>query len=197
MKAILLTFIALFATPAFADAVIGKPAPEFSAINASGETVKFSDYKGKYVVLEWTNPQCPFVKKFYNEGAMQMLQKRLTNKGIIWLSINSSAKGKEGNMDGAAATKYVSDMQAEPTQYLIDADGTVGKLYGAKTTPHMFVIDKAGVLQYAGALDSKPSADPADIADAHNYVMAATNALIEGKKIEVPSTQPYGCNVKY
>lgn len=198
MKKYLLALIAsLAAHSAFAAAEIGKPAPDFSAPAASGKSVALSSYKGNYVVLEWTNPGCPFVRKFYNSGAMQELQKKQTGKGIIWLSINSGAKGKEGNMNAKEAAEWVKKVQANPTEYLLDEKGEIGHLYGAKTTPHMFVIDKQGILQYAGAIDDKPSPNPDDIETSHNYVIAAINSLIEGKKVEVTSTQSYGCNVKY
>jgi len=197
MKKLLLPLLLLAASPAFADAKVGEAAPDITATTASGKTVKLSEFKGKNVVLEWTNPECPFVKKFYEPGAMQALQKQHTAKGVVWLTINSSAAGNQGNVDAAAAKAYIAEMKASQTEYLLDADGTIGKLYGAKTTPHMFVIDKAGVLQYAGAIDDKKSADPKDIETSKNYVTAALSDIEADRKVETSSTQPYGCGVKY
>ena len=198
MKKILLTFLALFAaTSANAEVQIGKAAPDFSAASASGKTLKLSDYKGKIVVLEWTNPGCPFVKKFYGAGEMQKLQAAATQKGIVWLSINSSAEGHEGYVVAESANAFIAERKAKASEYLLDSAGTIGHLYGAKTTPHMFVIDKEGVLAYAGAIDDKPTPHAADIAGAHNYVSAALDALLASKKVETPTTQAYGCPVKY
>ncbi len=198
MKKLLLTLLAITAThPAFAAVTIGNPAPDFTASAASGTTVKLSDYKGKIVVLEWNNPGCPFVKKFYGAGEMQRLQAETTKKGVVWLSINSSAAGNEGHVDAASANQFIADSKAKPTEYLLDGSGTIGHLYGAKTTPHMFVIDPAGTLAYNGAIDDKPTPKSEDIAGAHNYVTAAIAAVLDNKAVKTTSTQPYGCNVKY
>lgn len=189
----------LFCTAAFANVKVGGPAPDFMGIDAvTGKEVSLSDFKGKLVVLEWHNPFCPFVKKFYSVGAMQELQANAVKRGVIWISINSSAKGKEGFLkDDAAATALIAERKAHPTYYLRDPQGIVGKRYGAKTTPHMFVIDRKGMLAYMGAIDDTPTADSADIATAKNYVTRALKALTENKPIDVASTQPYGCFVKY
>lgn len=193
-----MTLTACFITTAAqADVSVGKPAPDFTATAASGKTVKLSNYKGKIVVLEWTNPGCPFVRKFYGAGKMQELQASAKEKGVVWFSINSGAEGKQGNVDAAGAKSFIADMKATPTEYLLDGKGEVGHLYDAKTTPHMFVIDKTGKLVYAGAMDNKPTPHQEDIKGATNYVTAALEAIMAGKKPEVASTQSYGCNVKY
>ena len=176
----------------------GKTAPDYSFTDIDGNAHKISGFKGKTVILEWTNPGCPFVKKFYDANEMQRVQNEvLKDKDIVWISINSSAKGKEGNLDEAAAKKYIADHKAAPTAYVLDASGEFGKLYGAKTTPHMFVIDKNGKLVYQGAIDSIKGFDPADIAKADNYVLKTLEALKAGKAPAVSSTEPYGCGVKY
>ena len=183
--------------PAFANPEISKPAPAFSAQDLNGKTISLSDYKGKTIVLEWTNPECPFVKKFYGAGKMQELQKAALADGVVWLSINSSADGKQGNMTPDAAKKVAAEKGWSGSAYILDAKGEVGKAYGAKTTPHMFVIDKDGVLAYAGAIDDKESANPEDIATAKNYISAALAELKAGKPVAVSTSRSYGCNVKY
>jgi len=182
---------------AFAAAEIGKPAPAFTVTAVDGATVKPSDYKGKIVVLEWNNPGCPFVHKHYDGGNMQKLQAYAHGKGVIWLTINSSAPGREGNMGNAQAKDYIASQKIVATHYILDPQGTVGRLYGAKSTPHMFVIDKAGNIAYMGAIDDQPTPDPASLTGAHNYVQGAIDNLQAGKPIAVPSTQAYGCSVKY
>jgi peroxiredoxin len=186
-----------FVASAQATPAIGDLAPDFTAKTASGKTVSLSQYRGKVVVLEWTNPGCPFVKKFYGSDTMQKLQADAKEKRVVWLSINSSAEGHEGYVDAGDAKEFIEDKKAVPTEYLLDASGAIGHLYGAKTTPHMFVITTSGTLAYAGAMDDKPSTDEDDIAGATNYVTAALDAVINGKKVKTPSTQPYGCPVKY
>jgi len=175
---------------------VGKPAPDFKAKNVKGETVSLSDYKGKIVVLEWNNFECPFVRKHYGSGNMQKLQETYTGKGVIWLTVNSSAAGKQGNLGDAAADK-VSKEGSKATAYLLDSDGAVGKAYGAKVTPHMFVINKDGNLIYDGAIDSMNTPKPEDIAKSENYVVKAVDAALEGKPVANGKTQPYGCGVKY
>lgn len=189
----------LLAASASAAVKVGAPAPDFTATDAlSGKQIHLSDFQDKLVVLEWNNPNCPFVRKFYSVGAMQQLQENATKKGVVWISINSSASGKEGHLSDAAAAKdFVDDRNAHPTYYVRDENGAIGHLYGAKTTPHMFVIDKGGKLAYMGAIDDTPTADSADIATSKNYVTRALVALTGGKKIAVTNTQPYGCFVKY
>jgi hypothetical protein len=149
------------------------------------------------VVLEWVNYECPFVKKHYGSGNMQKLQKAYTGKGVVWFSINSSAAGKQGYFPTEKIDGLMRERNASPTAYLLDTDGTVGRLYGAKTTPHMFVIDTSGNLVYAGGIDDKPSTDLADIAAAKNHVQAALDETLAGKPVSVTTSPPYGCSVKY
>ena len=177
----------------------GSLAPDFSLNDIEGKPHKLSDYKGKVVVLEWNNPLCPFVKKNYEKsGNLPGLQKAATADGVVWLTINSGAAGKEGgDFTDAQLKDYLRKNNAVPTAYLSDHDGKVGHLYGAKTTPHLFVISAAGALVYDGAIDSIRSADPADIAKATNYLTAALNAVKAGKPVEKANTEPYGCSVKY
>lgn len=188
----------LSATPVMAAiATVGAGAPEFSASALDSKSLKLSDYKGKYVVLEWHNQGCPFVKKHYDSGNMQKAQKQWTDKGVVWLSIISSAAGKQGYVTDAQEKEYMKKMNVAATQIVFDKEGTVGKLYGAKTTPHMFVIDPKGLLIYAGAIDDKPTSDIGDVAGAHNYVSAALAEAMAGKPVTVASTPSYGCSVKY
>jgi peroxiredoxin len=186
------------AVPAVATvAMVGQPAPAFTLTDASGKKVSLADYKGKYVVLEWVNFDCPFVKKHYGAKAMQATQAQWTKQGVTWLSICSSAPEKQGYFAGSALTDRIKTEAINSTSYLIDADGSVGMAYGAKTTPHMFVIAPDGNLIYTGAIDDKASADPADIASATNYVSEALKASLAGKEVAVKATQSYGCSVKY
>lgn len=185
------------AAPTEAKAAIDEPAPNFTLTGIDGKKYSLSEYKGKYVVLEWNNFDCPFVKKFYGGGSMQALQKEYTEKGVVWLTICSSAEGLQGYYDADALKSMTTERKIASTAYLRDPDGKVGKLYGAKTTPHMFVINPEGELIYVGAIDDKPSFDPADIAGAENYVVASLNLAMAGKPVEVKSTASYGCGVKY
>ena len=197
MKNLVLIFLLSLAAPALAFK-IGDQAPDFKLKNADNKFVSLSDYKGKHVVLEWTNKDCPFVKKHYKSGNMQALQKSLTKKGVVWLSVLSSAPGKQGYLDAKSAKAHIKDTNAAPSAFLFDPTGRVGKkLYGAKTTPHMFVINAKGKLVYRGAIDDKRSTDVADIKTAKNYVAAAVTASLAGKKIAEADTDPYGCSVKY
>jgi peroxiredoxin len=182
----------LYATPE-----IGRPAPDFSLKDLSGKEHDLSDFKGKYVVLEWVNFGCPFVRKHYGSENMQKLQKEFVDKGVVWLSICSSAPGKQGNEIPDAAKEGLAKFGSDASAYLVDENGKVGKLYDAKTTPEMFVINPQGVLIYAGAIDDKPTPNPATVAGAQNYVKAALNEATSGKSVSVPSTKPYGCSVKY
>jgi peroxiredoxin len=182
---------------AAAQAVVGGKAPAFTATDSNGKPEALADFKGKWVVLEWTNNECPFVKKHYGSGNMQKLQKLFTGKGVTWLSVVSSAPGQQGFVDGARANALTKDRSAAPSAVLLDPQGTLGKLYGAKTTPHMYVIDPQGKLVYNGAIDDKPSTDPADVAGAKNYVSAALDEAMAGKPVAVASSAPYGCSVKY
>jgi peroxiredoxin len=185
------------ATGTVTSAAIDKPAPDFSLAGIDGKTYKLSDFKGKYVVLEWNNFDCPFVKKHYGSGNMQALQKKYTDKGVVWLTICSSAQGREGYYEPAALVTMAKERKLASTAYLRDADGTVGRQYGAKTTPNMFVVNPDGNLIYAGAIDDKPSTDPKDIAGATNYVAACLDASMAGKPVATQTTVSYGCGVKY
>lgn len=196
----LFTAIAAFlisAPLAFAAVDVGKPAPDFAVKDIAGKEVSISDLKGKIVVLEWTNPGCPFVKKYYSQGDMQQLQDTYTTKGVQWIRVNSSAEGKEGNQTVEEAQALVKDQKVAATATILDPDGTIGHLYDAKTTPHMFIIGKDGNIAYMGAIDSVRSPDPKDIAKAEPYVAEALDALLAGKAVKTPVTQPYGCGVKY
>lgn len=175
----------------------GAMAPDFTLTDAAGKSHTLSSYKGKWVVLEWVNYDCPFVKKHYDSGNMQKLQKAALDKGAVWFSINSSAPGKQGHFEGAALTKRIADAKAAPAAYLIDADGKVGMEYKAKTTPTMFVINPEGKVVYAGAIDDKASTDQEDVPTATNYVTAALEAGMAGKVVQTSSTRSYGCGVKY
>ena len=183
--------------PAAAAPQIGKPAPNFRALDVNGRVVSLSDYRGKTVVVEWNNPECPFVKKHYNSGNMQKTQAAAKKDGVVWLSVNSSAPGKQGHMDNAALKSFLSAQKAQPTAYLLDPNGVVGAGYGAKTTPHMFIIDRRGNLAFMGGIDDKPTPNPADIGGARNHVLAALGELKAGKAVSVPMARPYGCSVKY
>jgi AhpC/TSA family protein len=178
-------------------AVVGKAAPDFTLTDSNGKSHSLSAYKGKTVVLEWVNFGCPFVKTHYGSGNMQKLQKAYTGKGVVWLSVNSSGEGKEGFHTPAEINAALSEKGGAQTAYLIDADGKVGHLYGARTTPHMFVIDTKGTVVYAGGIDDKPSTDQADIATATNYVSAALDDTLAGKAVRTTVSKPYGCSVKY
>jgi hypothetical protein len=182
---------------AFADAVIGQPASAFTLTDSNGAAHSLADYKGKIVVLEWNNPECPFVKKHYGSGNIPKQQAAATANGVVWLTINSGAQGKQGHVDPTAANGFVAQYHAKPTAYLVDADGKVGHLYGAKTTPHMFVIDEKGVLRYNGGIDSIASADKDDLAKATQYVPQAIGEIKSGKAVSVSTSEPYGCSVKY
>jgi AhpC/TSA family len=180
-----------------AEPIVDKPAPTFSGVAADGSTIKLDDLKGKTVVLEWTNHECPFVVKHYESGNIPSLQKKAVANGIVWLQVITSAPGKEGNVNGQTAQKLNTLRGATPTNTILDGDGSIGKLYGATNTPQFFIIDPKGVLVYKGGIDSIPSADQSDIAKAENYVSAALADLEAGKKVAKSSTKPYGCSVKY
>ncbi len=175
----------------------GEAAPEFTLTDSKGTSHKLSDFRGKFVVLEWLNHECPFVKKHYSSGNMQKLQQEYTAKGVVWLSIISSAPGKQGHRTGPQAEADTKDKNAAPTAVLLDPSGEVGKKYDAKTTPEMFVLDKEGKILYAGAIDSIKSTDSADIAKAENHVRQALDAALAGQPVPTPKTKPYGCSVKY
>lgn len=179
------------------SASIGQPAPDFMATDSKGVSHKLSDLKGKIVVLEWTNPQCPYVRKFYDAHAMQKLQKDAAAKGVVWFTVASSAKGREGFQENDAANRQIERDGSVEAARLMDPTGTMGHLYGATSTPHIFVIDAQGVLAYNGAVDDQPSTNPSSLDGAKNYVAAAIDDLSAGKKVETPSSKPYGCSVKY
>jgi peroxiredoxin len=199
MPTLLIAAAALTATAAAANAqaVVGQPAPAFTAQDSNGKSESLADFKGRWLVLEWTNSQCPFVGKHYGSGNMQRLQKTYTGKGVAWLSVISSAPGQQGYVEAAKANALTQERGAAPSAVLLDPQGKLGRLYGAKATPHMFVIDPQGKLVYNGAIDDKPSTDVADIAGAKNYVAAALDEAMAGKPVTTPSSAPYGCNVKY
>jgi peroxiredoxin len=199
IKLLLSALTCLAATPLFAgdSPAVGTNAPDFSVSDSKGKTHSVSQYKGKYVVLEWFNPECPFVKKHYGSGNMQKLQEEFTAKGVVWLSVDSSAPGKEGNLTPEQAEKKMAEWKTHSTALLLDQDGKAGQAYGAKNTPHMFVINPEGKMIYAGAIDSKATPNPADIASSTNYVKAALDESLAGKPVTTPSSRPYGCSVKY
>ncbi|MCE9523764.1 MAG: redoxin domain-containing protein [Alphaproteobacteria bacterium] len=177
--------------------MIGQPAPKFTAVDSNGKSHALADFNGKTVILEWTNHDCPYVRKQYGSGNMQKVQQDLTAAGAVWLSIISSAPGKQGFVTGAQANELSASRGAHPTAVLLDPAGTIGRAYEAQTTPHMFVIDKAGVLRYMGAIDDQPTTDASAIASARNYVREAFAAVSAGAKVVEASTDSYGCSVKY
>jgi alkyl hydroperoxide reductase subunit AhpC len=187
----------LAASLALAQVASSQAAPNFKLSDTNGQKYSLSDYKGKFVVLEWFNPDCPFVKKHYDSGNIPDLQKKYTSKGVVWLSIDSSAAGKEGNYPPQGLKKFMTDKGGAPTAVFADADGQVGHLYRAQTTPHMFVIDPKGILIYQGAIDNTPSVNIADLKTARNYVSEALDAAMNGKPVTVSATKSYGCSVKY
>jgi peroxiredoxin len=189
--------IAMTAGLSFAETEIGKAAPNFSLPDTNGKTHNLADLKGEYVVLEWYQPDCPFVRKHYRSGNMQTLQKEYTAKGVTWLTIDSSAPGEEGNYPAEKLSEISAQDGSARTALLLDPAGTVGRLYGAKTTPDMYIINPDGILVYKGAIDNKRSTDLADVKTATNYVKGALDAVMAGKTVPTTATQPYGCSVKY
>src|SRR5213595_1884521 len=195
-----LTIVASLVTTAlyaFDPPPVGTAAPDFSLTDAKGETYSPSQYKGKYVVLEWFNPECPFVKKHYGSGNMQKLQEAYTGKGVVWLTIDSNAPGSEGNLSADQAQKVMKDLNTKQTALLLDPEGKAGRTYNARNTPHMFVINPEGKIIYEGAIDSKASPNPADIPSSTNYVKVALDESMSGKPVSNANTRPYGCSVKY
>ena len=176
---------------------IGQPAPDFTAIDSHGVSHALGDYRGKIVILEWTNHQCPFVGKHYGTGNMQVLQQEATGAGVTWLSVISSAPGDQGYVSDAEANALTAQRKAAPTAVLLDPQGVVGRLYDARTTPHMYIIDATGTLVYMGGIDDKPSTRHADVKTATNYVRVALDEIRNGKPVSRPVTRPYGCSVKY
>lgn len=196
-RAVALLALSLPAVGTGADPVIGEPAPAFTLQDTAGRAHSLADYKGKWVVLEWVNYDCPFVGKHYNSGNMPALQKEYTGKGVVWLAVNSSAPGKQGNFTNDVIQARSSKYGAAHSAYLLDPAGTVGRAYGAKTTPHMYVISPAGKLLYAGGIDDRATTDVADIQGAKNYLRAALDEAMAGKPVTTPVATPYGCSVKY
>lgn len=176
---------------------VGDTAPDFTGTDTHGQTHKLSEYKGKFVVLEWTNNGCPYTQKHYASGNMQALQKQWTGKGVVWLTVLSSAPGEQGYMTASQENAYIGKVHADPTAALLDPQGTIGHLYAAKTTPHMFVIDPSGKLIYDGAIDDHPTTDVSDIPTSKNYVSAALTEAMAGQAVATTYTRPYGCSVKY
>ena len=178
-------------------AVVGQAAPAFSARDTAGRTVSLSDFKGKTVVLEWHNPGCPYVQKHYRSANMQGTQREAAAKGVVWLAINSTTTEHQDHQTPAALAQWMAGQQAAASATLMDESGKVGRAYGARTTPHMYVVDAKGTLVYAGAIDNKPSANPSDVAGATNHVKAALAETLAGKPVSVAQTRAYGCSVKY
>jgi len=187
----------LMGAPAHAAPAVGQRAPDFVAVDTRGAQHKLSDFAGKYVVLEWTNPGCPFVRKHYGSGNMPATQKAATAKGVVWLAINSTERAASDYLQPAALDGWMKSQSAAPTAVLMDEDGAIGQAYGARTTPHLFIIDPKGTLVYAGGIDSIPSARPDDIKTATNYVNQALGEAFGGKPVSAASTRPYGCSIKY
>ena len=193
----LLTLAASAALFAADSPAVGTAAPDFSLTDSKGKAQTVSQYKGKYVVLEWFNPECPFVKKHYGSGNMQKLQEEFTGKGVVWLTIDSSAPGLEGNLSAEQANAKLAEWKTKQTAFVLDPDGKAGRSYAAKNTPHMFVINPEGKIVYEGAIDSKPSSNASDIASSTNYVKVALEESLAGKTVSNANTKPYGCSVKY
>jgi peroxiredoxin len=185
------------ATGAAAQAVIGQPAPAFTTVDSTGKPVSLADFKGRHVVLEWVNPGCPYVQKHYNSGNMLATQKAATSKGVTWLTVSSTAKDAGDYQAPKELAAWIQSKNGAPSATLIDESGRIGRAYGARTTPHMYLIDPQGKLLYAGAIDSKPTSNPADIATATNYVNQAVGEALAGKPVSQPTSRAYGCSIKY
>jgi peroxiredoxin len=198
LRSVMLRACALLLLIASAFAVkTGEPAPGFTSVDSNGKQQSLSNYKGKFVVLEWHNQGCPYTKKHYESGNMQKLQKEWTGKGVVWLTVISSAQGTQGFVTPTQENEYLKTMNAVPTAVLMDPGGTLGHLYGAKTTPQMFIIDPSGTLIYNGAIDDHPTSDKSDIPNSKNYVTTALTEATSGKPVTEAVTRPYGCSVKY
>ena len=194
--ALTIALAAMGAHTAVLAATVGQPAPDFSLADVNGKTVRLSDFKGKPVVLEWNNPGCPFVRKHY-QGNLQALQKEFTAKGVVWLAINSTEDASGDYMSPPQLARWMAEQKAAPTAVLMDEEGTVGKAYNARVTPHMYIVNAQGRLAYAGAIDSIPSARVSDIDKATNFVRQGLNELLAGKSVSVAQNQAYGCTIKY
>ncbi|HME88763.1 MAG TPA: thioredoxin family protein [Chthoniobacterales bacterium] len=199
MKTILVAVFSLLASSLLIAEVppVGGAAPDFSAPDTNGKTQTLSQYKGKYVVLEWFNPECPFVKKHYGTDNMQKLQAEYTGKGVVWLTIDSNAPGSEGNITAEQAQKIMASWKTKQTALLLDPESKIAKLYGAKNTPNMVIINPEGKIVYEGAIDSKASPNPADIPTSTNYVKSALDESLAGKPVSNSQTKPYGCHITY
>lgn len=197
IKPVLTTLLLALATTAGAALKTGEQAPDFTGVDTRGERHALSDYRGKTVVLEWTNHDCPYVRKHYNSGNMQQQQRAATGQGVVWLSIISSAPGKQGHVTPARADALTEQRDAAPSAVILDENGDIGRLYGARTTPHMYIVSADGRLAYMGGIDSIASSSPADIDKATQYVPAALAAVMAGKPVAQSVTRPYGCSVKY
>lgn len=201
MKSVIVLFSVIFAGSALAEdrrgPEIGKKAPDFTLVDASGKEHTLSKYEGQYVVLEWLNHDCPFVVKHYATGNMQMLQEKYRDQGIVWFSVISSAPGKQGYLEPDEAKKLTRDKKAKPKAVLLDPDGKVGRAYDARVTPHMYIIDPDGMLRFMGAIDDRPTANHTDVEGARNFVSEALDLLLSGQDVDVTTHQPYGCTVKY
>jgi alkyl hydroperoxide reductase subunit AhpC len=195
--ALLVGMIGIFDVAAGAAPQIGQPAPDFTALDSQGNSVQLHAYRGKTVVLEWTNADCPYTRKHYTSGNMQSVQGLAQRNGVVWLTVISSAPGKQGYVNGPAADALTQSHKAVPAAVLLDPQGAVARLYAAKTTPHLFVIDKNGTLQYMGGMDSLATTDETDIARAEPYLKEAMLAVVQGNPVPHPVTKPYGCSIKY
>jgi peroxiredoxin len=195
--AVVAALVAWPGAPLQAAPQVGAPAPAWTGVDSNGKTHSLADFRGKTVVLEWTNHDCPYVMKHYGSGNMQALQRDATAKGVVWLAVISSAPGEQGFVSGAEANRIAADRKAAPTATILDPDGSIGRAYGARTTPHMYVIDGNGTLVYMGGIDDRPTADKADVAGARNFVRAALDDLAAGRAVATSTSRPYGCSVKY
>jgi peroxiredoxin len=196
-RALIGAALALAASAAFASATVGQPAPAFTAMDTAGKAVSLADFKGRHVVLEWVNPGCPYVVKHYGSGNMQGTQREAVGKGVVWLSVNSTAADSRDFRKPAEMAAWMQQQKAAATATLMDVDGRVGRAFGARTTPHLYIIDPAGKLVYAGAIDNNPSSRAADVATATNHVKVALAESLAGQPVSTPVTRPYGCSVKY
>jgi peroxiredoxin len=197
LTALLIAAIAVSSSPSLATPVPGQPAPAFRGVDVNGKPVSLADFRGKTVVLEWNNPNCPFVQKHYTGGNMQSLQQKNTAAGVVWLAINSTTESHTDYMAPAKLAAWFGEQKAAPTAVVMDPRGEIGRAYGAKVTPHMYVIDAKGTLVYAGAIDDKRSANPADVKTATNHVAAALGEVAAGKPVTTSTTTAYGCTIKY
>ena len=197
LTALLIAAVAVASSPVLAAPVPGQPAPAFRGVDVNGKPVSLADFRGKTVVLEWNNPNCPFVQKHYTSGNMQSLQQKNTSTGVVWLAVNSTAESHSDYMAPTKLAAWFGDQKAAPTAIVMDPKGEIGRAYAAKVTPHMYVIDAKGTLVYAGAIDDKRSANPADIKTSTNHVAAALGEVAAGKAVTTSATTAYGCTIKY